>query len=76
MSSTLGEEVYPIVRFKMLVIATVFVHEISLANQYFTVRFWGGGMGYVKRVLSVWMVPKDKGLVNFCDITCRSRRGV
>ena len=39
---------------KMLVLATVPVHEISLANQhFFIVHFCGGGRGYVKRVLSV-----------------------
>ena len=34
----------------MLVLATVPVHETSLANQH---CFWVGGRGYVKRVLSV-----------------------
>ena len=38
---------------KILVLATVPVHETSLANQHFIVRFQGGGKGYVKRVLSV-----------------------
>ena len=35
---------------KMLVLATVPVH---LAKQHCIVRFWGGGRGDVKRVLSV-----------------------
>ena len=34
----------------MLVLATVPVHETSLANQHYIVRFWGGRRGYVKRV--------------------------
>ena len=38
---------------KMLVLATVPVHETSLANQHFYSTLLGRGRGYVKRVLSV-----------------------
>ena len=32
----------------MLILATVPVHETSLANQHFIVLFWGGGRGMYK----------------------------
>ena len=37
-----GEGVNPFVRLKILVIATVLVHETSLADQHFIVHFWVG----------------------------------
>lgn len=47
--STLGGGVNPVVCFKMLILATVPVHETI---NIFIVHFWVGE-GYLKRVLSV-----------------------
>ena len=47
--SKLGEGINPIVHLKMLVIATVSVHEISLANQQFYSTLLGRREGVCKK---------------------------
>ena len=42
---------------------TVSVHDTSLANQNYIVHFWGGGMEYEKRVLSMQTISSESSYV-------------
>ena len=50
---------------KKLVLATVLVCETSLANQYFIVRLWEGGRGYVCKKSTLCMFVKRLKIMDY-----------